>query len=108
MFKRGVRNVMGHLGMLPGKIEARVTERFLYGDGNLDLSMTATQEGFFIPQVELLDFVRAGQEVGRTVDLFGETIESFRAPRDGAVAMMRAFPVVKTGDAVCLVTEVLE
>jgi predicted deacylase len=70
--------------------------------------MTATKEGFFIPRVELLDLVRSGQEVGRTVDLFGEIIESFRAPQDGAVAMLRAFPVVKAGDAVCLVTEVVE
>jgi predicted deacylase len=108
MFKRGIKNVLRHLGMIPGKVEAHAPKHWLYGDGNLDSSLSASRAGFFIPAVELLDFVRMGQELGRTVDVHGKLIESFRAPRDGAVAMMRAFPVVQPGDAVYLVTEVWE
>jgi predicted deacylase len=105
MFKRGILNVLRHLGMLPGKADAPEPTHFLYGEGNLDSSVTATRAGLFVANVELLDFVRAGQEIGKTISVHGELVETCRAPRDGVVAMMRAFPVVQPGDAVCLVAE---
>jgi predicted deacylase len=97
-------NVLKHLGMLPGKVDARPPQRLLYGDGNIDASLSATRAGFLIPAVELLDNVLAGQELGRTVDLQGKLVESFHAPRDGVIGMIRAFPVVQPGDAMFLVT----
>jgi predicted deacylase len=108
MFKRGVMNVLKHLGMLAGKVETRTPKRMLYGDGNLDASLSATRAGFLLPTVELLDDVRAGQELGRTVDLQGELVESFHAPRNGVIGMIRAFPVVQPGDAMFLVTGSLQ
>ncbi len=108
MFERGITNLMRYLGMVAGRVDVRPPERWLHGDGDLDASLTATRAGFFIPAIELLDFVRAGQEIGHTVDLHGEILERFRATRDGAIGMVRAFPIVQPGDAVCLVTEVLE
>jgi uncharacterized protein len=104
MFKRGVMNVLKHLGMLPGKVDARPPRRMLYGDGNIDASLSATRAGFLIPAVELLEDVRAAQELGRTVDLHGELVENFHAPRDGVIGMIRVFPVVQPGDALFLVT----
>ncbi len=104
MFKRGVMNVLKHLGMLPGKVDAHPPRRMLYGDGNIDASLSATRAGFLIPAVELLEDVRAAQELGRTVDLHGELVENFHAPRDGVIGMIRVFPVVRPGDALFLVT----
>ncbi len=106
VFTRGITNVLRHLGMLAGQIDAPPPLRVLFGDGNLDTSASASRSGFFIPEVELLSVVRVGQTIGRTVDLLGETVETFTARSAGTVAMLRAFPVVKPGDAVCLVTEV--
>ena len=108
VFTRGVLNIMRHLGILGGPIEAPAPERVLTGDGDLDKSVSATCGGFFVPGVELLTIVNKGQEIGRTVDLVGQTVEIFVAPCPGAIAMLRAFPVVRPGDAVCLVAEVQE
>lgn len=106
IYVRGLRNLLRHLGMRSGKIDAPAPKYFLFGDGDLDASLSATHDGFFVPSVELLSVVRAGQTVGRSVDLLGNTIEVFSAPCAGAVAMLRACPVVKSGDAVCLIAEV--
>jgi predicted deacylase len=104
IFERGLLNLLRHLGMLPGEPTPSAPARLLYGDGNLDASLSATNAGFFISNVELLEDVSAGQELGNIVDLHGQAIESLRSPRDGVVAMLRAFPVVHPGDALCLIT----
>lgn len=108
IYKRGLRNLLRHLGILAGKIDAPQPKRLLFGDGDLDASVSATRDGFFVPEVNLLDLVQAGQIVGRSIDLFGETVEVFAAPCAGAVAMLRAFPVLKAGEAVCLIAGVQE
>lgn len=105
VFKRGIHNLLSHLGMCPGPVAPGVIERVLYGDGNVDAALTATQPGFLIPAVKLLQDVRADQELGRTVDLHGQMIELFRSSHDGVVGMMRAFPIVQSGDPLFLVTD---
>ncbi|MGH9522700.1 MAG: succinylglutamate desuccinylase/aspartoacylase family protein [Terriglobales bacterium] len=104
VFRRGVSNLLRHLGMLPGTPECSPPAIQLCGDGDLDASLSASRAGFFIPAVELLAAVRAGQELGRSIDLYGQTVETFCSPRDGVVAMMRAFPVLHPGDAVFFIT----
>src|SRR5205809_1375025 len=68
MFTRGLVNLLRHLRILPGPVTPPPAARLLYGDGNIDASIAATRPGFLVPSVELLDDVRAGQELGRTVD----------------------------------------
>src|SRR6185312_8201888 len=104
VFRRGVSNLLRHLCMLPGTPESSPPAVHLYGDGDVDGSLSATCGGFFVPAVELLDAVRPGEELGRSMDLCGQTVETFRSPRDGVVGMMRAFPVVHPGDPVFLIT----
>lgn len=108
MFKRGVLNLLRHLRMLPGRITATAVERFLYGDGDIDASICATRAGFLVPSVALLEEVQAGQELGRTVDLHGQLVESFQSRCEGVVAMIHIFPVVQPGDSVFLVTGTME
>lgn len=108
MFTSGIRNLLRHLKILPGAVLASPPARLLQGDGNIDSSIVATRPGFLIPAVELLEDVKASQELGRTVDALGQVVEVIRAPRDGTVAMIHVFPVVQPGEALFLVTGLLE
>jgi predicted deacylase len=104
MFKRGIRNLFHHLAIEPGEIETQELSRSLYGDGDVDASITAKLPGFLVPAVQLLDTVSAGQELGRTLDLHGQAVEVFESPRDGVVGMIHVFPVLEPGDSVFLIT----
>jgi len=103
MFTRGLMNVMRYLQMLPGSFRPAGASRLIYGNGDLDSGIAATRSGFLIPSVELLQDVKAGQALGRTVDLLGMPVESFASPCDGTVAMIHAFPVVNAGESLFLV-----
>lgn len=104
VFKQGVINLLKHLSILPGQPVTRTVECRLSGDGNTDLSLRATRGGFLIPLVALLDKVKKGQELGKLVDLHGSTIETYLAPSDGLVGMVREFPVVEPDSIMFLVT----
>ncbi len=104
MFKRGVINLLCHLDILPGSVQLRKPLQDLYGDGDLDASITATRRGFLVPAVQLLESVKPRQELGRTLDASGQTAEVFISPREGVVGMIHVFPVVDAGDSLFLVT----
>jgi uncharacterized protein len=104
MFKRGIRNLSHHLKIEPGAIETQEPSHSLYGDGDVDASINATLPGFLVPSVQLLDLVSVGQELGRTLDLHGQSVEVFKSPRDGVVGMVHVFPVVEPEDPVFLIT----
>jgi len=104
VFKQGIFNLLKHLEILPGQPAIRSLERRLLGDGNTDLSLRSSRGGFLIPSVALLEPVKSGQELGRLVDLHGNTLETYSAPSDGVVAMIREFPVVEAGNIMFLVT----
>lgn len=105
MFKNGLLNLMRHLGMLPGRPAPRPLQHRLFGDGDIDSSILAEHAGFLLPSVELLECVKAGQELGHTVDLHGQLVESFQAPRDGVVVLIHVFPILKPRESVFLITE---
>ena len=106
VFKNGVTNLMKHLGISPGKpAESSTIEARLYGDGNIDDGLLCQVEGFFISDVDLLDTVAAGQQLGRTLDLHGQVVETYTSPSDGVVALVHQFPVVKPGDPMFVVTQ---
>lgn len=104
VFKQGILNLLGHLTILPHQSAPRPAEWHLLGDGNTELSMRSTRQGFLIPSVRLLDNVKKGHELGRLVDLHGNTIEAFSAPGDGVVAMIREFPVIEPETQLFLLT----
>src|SRR5581483_855888 len=108
MFCTGIQNLLHHLSILPGDPEAAVVEVNLFGSGDIDTSLVATKQGFFIPEVKLLQVVRSGERLGRIVNLHSETIEDFVAPRDGVVGLIREWPIVFPGEATFMVTGVLE
>jgi len=103
IFKNGIVNVMRHLKILDGEVLTNPSDvQMLTGDGDIDMAIKATQSGFFVSTVELLERVKQGQELGRTFNLHGELIESFHAAKDGIVGMIHVFPVVEQGDSLFL------
>jgi len=106
VYMQGVRNLMLHLGILQGETSQAPPCLHLYGDGNTDASLVSEKRGFLIPSVTLLQDVKAGDELGRLVNLHGETVETILAPRDGVVALVRQWPVVEPGEPTFLITGV--
>jgi uncharacterized protein len=104
MFTQGIENLLHHLAILPGNSRKRPVEIHLSGDGDIDGSLTAKRQGILIPSVELLQRVRAGEPLGRTIDFQGETLETYYAPCEGAVVLIQQCLAVKPGDGVFLIT----
>jgi predicted deacylase len=104
VFRDGIRNLLVYLSILPGRLKSTAIEHHLYGDGDTGKSLKSAVRGFLIPSVSLLQLVSRGEELGRIVDLHGATMQTLHAPFSGVVAMLRALPVVNSGDPVCLIT----
>lgn len=107
-YRRGVLNVMRHLGMLVGAPEVAESPVHLVGDGNLDVVTLAPVGGYFRAQVALLDRVQQGDVLGRIVDFFGEVRAEIRAEADGVVIMVRRLHRVHVGDGLLQVTNTLD
>ena len=108
-YRRGILNVMRHLGMLAGAPEVpEATVAHLVGDGNLDVVMLAPVGGYFRASVTLLDRVQKGDLVGTVVDFFGEVRAEIRAEADGVVIMVRRLHRVHVGEGLLQVTNTLD
>lgn len=105
MMRRGIGNLCRHLGMLPGEPEIPGPPRRLTGVGNTDDGLAATQAGFLLLDVALLDRVAAGTRLGRLVDLQGNLLETYTAPRAGTVALTHEMPIVAKGDTLFLLAD---
>jgi predicted deacylase len=106
VYRRGILNLLRHLQMIDGDIDAPAPDYFLYGDGNVDSSITTERSGFLVPEVDLLQNVVAGQRLGVLLDLWGNPQEYFTAPHKGVVALIHVCPVVKDHDPLFLITGV--
>lgn len=105
MMKRGIGNLLRHLGMLAGEPEIPAAPRRLSGAGNTDEGLAAGADGFLILEVALLDRVVAGQRLGRLVDLLGKELERYVAPRAGTIALTHEMPIVRKGDTLFLLAD---
>jgi predicted deacylase len=103
--KRGLNNVLRYLGILPGAPQAVPVEHHLFGDGNVDASITTANCGFLITDLAVLQAVEKGQPLGRLVDLTGHSIEEFHAPVSGVIALVHAKPLVEAGEPLFLITQ---
>jgi predicted deacylase len=90
----GIINNLKYFGILSGKPEMGKPEvnpkrhRF-----------TAEQGGIWHSFVELGQRVKAGDEVGNLTDLFGNVLETYRAPEDAVVSFLRIFYSVNCGES---------
>jgi uncharacterized protein len=94
--RRGIRNVMRHLGMIAEEPEVD-GERVLPVD---QFTVSAQRGGLLRLAIGIGDEIAEGQEVAQVVDLFGETVERIRAPRAGIARLIWAHKAVNTGDPV--------
>ncbi|MBL8174473.1 MAG: succinylglutamate desuccinylase/aspartoacylase family protein [Bryobacterales bacterium] len=102
---RGLRNALRYLNILPGELERVPVEHHLFGDGNVDASITTTNRGFLVTDLAPLQEVRQGQLLGALTDLTGNLIESFHAPVSGVIALIHARPLVDSGEPLFLITQ---
>ncbi len=105
MMKGGILRLLRHLGILPGAPTAAAITHRLHGDGNTDRGLSATQPGFLLTHVQILDTVEAGQCLGTLVDLEGRPLETYSAPVAGIVGLLRELPVVAAGDPLFLIAQ---
>ena len=99
----GITNVMRFLRMLPG--EPVVRENQLVGTSQFVVQ--ARRGGLLRLSVGIGETVTEGQELGEIWDVFGDVVETLRAPARGLVRIIWTHKVVSSGDVVlkCWVTE---
>lgn len=108
IFRRGVLNLMRHLGMLDGAPELGPVTHRLVGDGNLDRVINAPVGGFFRAALDLLTPVKTGDLLGTVTDFFGTVQAEITAPIDGTVIMLRRYHRIHTGEGVAQITHKLD
>jgi N-alpha-acetyl-L-2,4-diaminobutyrate deacetylase len=100
---RGLRNLLIHLGILPGKVEAAGSRRLDMPDG--DCFVVGRDRGLIEPCADLGESVGKGQVIARIYDLecMDRAPAAYRARRSGLLAG-RHFPgLVKPGDCLAVV-----
>ena len=103
----GCKNVMTSLGMLAGE-PCRASSKFYCddpqsGSGHLQICQPAPADGIFIAEVRLGDVVRAGQTIGRIVDLMSGEDQMVMADRDGIVLALYAQAQIVRGTVTCVI-----
>lgn len=97
------KNIMRHLGMIPGKAEFAKKYRVVTG------GMTyASKGGFFHPKVEVGQDLKTGDLLGTITDMYGRLIEEVRVPTDGVAIEVHQGPSLNPGTVVCIFGEIKE
>lgn len=103
-FVRGVKNVMKSLGMMEGKLELPRTQILVETS-----TIRCENGGLQIPQARPGERVSKGDPLVKIITpFFGDELEYVRAPFDGIVCLMWAYPVVQPGDWVTFLGKVIK
>lgn len=106
---RGVRNFLIHAGIVQGELDHPVPSVMLdMPDGDCFVASEVT--GLFEPCVDLGEMVKKGDILARVyeTDRTGSQPTVYTAPRDGMLAC-RHFPgIIKTGDCLAVIAEVVD
>lgn len=103
----GLLNLMGELGIWTGP-RPQVRTPIISTDGKVHY-VNADAPGVFMPEREHTDYVREGQVVGNILDpLTGTVAQELRAPHDGLMFTLRAYPVVCSGSLIARILAVGE
>jgi len=88
-------NVMRHYGMIPG--QARYLKSWIRGS---QTALFANATGLWVaePDIEFGKEMAKGTILGHILNLYGDVLDTVRAPADGLVFGLRARPSVRTGD----------
>jgi predicted deacylase len=106
-YVRGVRRLMTHLHMLPGRLKRtspqRIVEDPTPDSGHLQVKNVTPLDGLFLASVDVNDRVAAGDLLGRVVDVYGKVLFECRTETAGTVILIRHLPRVAAGDALAVV-----
>jgi len=105
IYQRGMRNIMRMLGMIGGEMEGERSKWYLYGNGDTDEGLTATQSGYFLAERPLMDWVQRGDVLAKIYDLAGNVLEELRAPAAGYLVMRQLLPTVHAGETVFMLAD---
>jgi predicted deacylase len=100
----GVRNLMRHLGMLPGEVRPNPAVVWLADYEVIRSPVT----GIFRPAVRDGYAVAEGGLLGLLVDAFGDPVSEVRAPFAGVVNYVLGTPPVSTGEPLAMVSKIVE
>ena len=89
----GIINNLKYMGIIKGKPE--MTKAAINPKRH---RFKTNQGGIWHSYVDLGQMVSAGQEVGNVSDLFGNIIETYKAPEDSMVTFLRVFYSVNIGE----------
>ncbi len=89
-----LRNVLRHLGALPGKAVDQGPMTFFSNFAWVN----ATRGGLFRPAVKCGQPIAKGDVVGRYFDVFGDLVEEAKSPFTGTVLAVGAGPIMPSGE----------
>ena len=93
----GILNLMRHLGMWSGPVIEKVKAPILSVKDEVEF-VNASVSGVFLTRKSNNCQVKKGESIGRIVSsLSGEVLEDVKAPADGLMFTLRAYPVVYEG-----------
>ncbi len=92
----GLRNILVHLGMMPGTIVNTVKRKFIE---NYNFVRT-DQTGLWYPTIKTAEIVKQGQVVGDIRDVFGTHLMDVTSPIEGAVTCIRTSPGIRPGNVI--------
>ncbi|MCS7466552.1 succinylglutamate desuccinylase/aspartoacylase family protein [Stieleria sp. ICT_E10.1] len=105
----GCLNVMRHLEMLPGAIQAcedqQVAEDWRAGSGHMQVSHPAPTGGFLTLKVKLGQRVSRGELLAEIESPLGGGKHAVVAEQDGIVVVLREYPRINEGDSLAVVVE---
>lgn len=103
LYKRGVRNLMHHLGLLPGAPTRDQPARDV-----TRAEVTAPVGGIIHRQQELGEAVRAGDVIATISDLLGQPLAKIHAPMTGFIAAQRLAAAVSPGEQIAVMFQTIE
>lgn len=108
-YVEGCLNVMSELDMIdrerpPSRVE-RTVDDFRESAGHMQIRNPAPITGFFEPQVQLGDNVKAGDPLGTVSDILGDNVATSVSQETGTVIVLRTFSRVHAGDTLAVILE---
>ncbi len=92
----GLRNILIHLGMMPGTIVNTVKRSYLENYEFVRTDMT----GLWYAETKVGDLLKKGQLAGYIRDYFGQDLAEVKAPIEGVVTCVRTSPNIRPSNVI--------
>lgn len=108
-YVKGCLSVMSELNFLAAPVNDATILHHIEDDreqsGHMQLQNHAPVSGFFEPAVQLLDPIKAGDELGTISSVTGETVTPVIAGQTGIILGLRTLPYVKQDEWLAVILE---